>query len=148
MNWVCLAGFTSGVTCAPTGSMAPVSASRRRRPRSWRTLCAVTVSVVRRETAARSSTASAGHLMTNHSTAFYTPRSSEADLRCGLALEFVVDHLSNPPPQVLHRLRSLPELVPRALRGHSAERGQSHRLVRLSAVSVDRGRHDSPVATH
>lgn len=51
-------------------------------------------------------------------------------------------------PQVLHRLRPLPELVPRSLRGHPAERGQPHRRVRVSAVSVDGGRHDGLHAAH
>lgn len=50
--------------------------------------------------------------------------------------------------QVLHRLRPLPELVPRALCGHPAERGQSHRRVRLPTVSVNGRRHDRPHAAH
>ena len=72
LNDVFLSGFTSGATCAPTGSMARVLVSQRKRPRSWRTLYVTTANVVRREEAMRSYTASAGHLMTNHSMALYT----------------------------------------------------------------------------
>lgn len=62
-----LTGFTLGATCAPTGSMVLVLVSQRKRPRSWRTLCAMTANAVKREQAMRSYTASAGHLMMNHS---------------------------------------------------------------------------------
>lgn len=50
--------------------------------------------------------------------------------------------------QVLHRLRSMSELVPRSLRGNPAERGQPHRRIRVSSVSIDRGRHDGLHAAH
>lgn len=141
-------GSTSGATCAPTGSTARASASQRRRPRSWRTLCATTASAARRERATRSCTASAGRRTTNRSKAPRargapsTPRNAK---RLVSALNRAVFHSH---PQILHRLRPLPELVPRALRGHPAERGHPHRRVRLPAVSVDGRRHDGPHATH
>lgn len=50
--------------------------------------------------------------------------------------------------QVLHRLRSMSELVPRSLRGNPAERGQPHRRIRVSSVSIDRGRHDGLHTAH
>ncbi len=50
--------------------------------------------------------------------------------------------------QVLHRLRSLSELVPRALRGHPTERSHTYRRVCVPAVPVYRGCHDGPDAAH
>lgn len=62
----------SAVTCAPTGSTERVWASQRKRPRSWRTLCATTVGAVRSQEGAaaaalRSCTASAERHTTSHS---------------------------------------------------------------------------------
>lgn len=51
-------------------------------------------------------------------------------------------------PQVLHWLWPLPELVPWALCWHLTERGQPHRCLRLSAMSVNRRCHDSPHTTY
>lgn len=50
--------------------------------------------------------------------------------------------------QVLHRLRSVSKLVPWSLCGDPAERGQPHRWIRVSAVSVDRGRYDGLHSAH
>lgn len=50
--------------------------------------------------------------------------------------------------QILHWLWPVSELVPRALRGHPAERGRSHRRVRVSPVPVHRGCHDCAQPTH
>lgn len=52
------------------------------------------------------------------------------------------------PLQILHWLWPVSELVPRALRGHPAERGRSHRRVRVPAVPVHRGCHDCAQPPH
>lgn len=51
-------------------------------------------------------------------------------------------------PQVLYWLWPLPELVPRALCWHLAERGQSHWCLCLSPMSVNRRCHDSSHTTY
>lgn len=133
------------VTSALTGIMESVWASPRKRPRRWTTTSVQNVNELRRE-AQRSSTASAELHTTSHSN--HTPAVSSHLLQevhveaCFLICSCLL------LLQVLHRLRSLSELVPRALRGHPTERSHTYRRVCVPAVPVYGGCHDGPDAAH
>lgn len=139
------AGSTLVVTSALTGIMESVWASLRKRPRRWMTTSVQNVNELRRE-AQRSSTASAELPTTSHSN--HTPAvSSHLFQKVHVEACFLIRSCLL-LRQVLHRLRSLSELVPRALRGHPTERSHTYRRVCVPAVPVYRGCHDGPDATH